>query len=194
MLVLLLLGASGSGVVALWQANRADKQSKLAQSRELVAQANSLVTVIPNRMSMLLVATAYKISSTVESIASLTRMASQWRHADRLLATGMRGVYQIAFNPTDPTMVALTNSSGIELWDIAKNIRRGRHVAVSGIHGSGLQSGRRHHFLHAGRLHAGHLASEKISSVVSFTGPGGAGNSTKSRRKIPFRTDLQSGR
>ncbi|MGH3866182.1 MAG: trypsin-like peptidase domain-containing protein [Pseudonocardiaceae bacterium] len=131
-LVLLLLGASGSGGVALWQANRADKQSKLAQSRELATQANLLVDSQPDA-AMLLAATAYRIAPTAEAIDSLTRMASQWQHADRLLATDVRGAYRIAFNPTDSTMVALTNSSGIELWDVTKNASRGRRVVVDGV-------------------------------------------------------------
>ncbi|MGH3865783.1 MAG: trypsin-like peptidase domain-containing protein [Pseudonocardiaceae bacterium] len=120
-LALLLLVASSLGGAALWYAKRADKESKLAQSRELATQANLLVDSQPD-VAMLLAATAYKIADTEEATETLTRMASQWQHADRLITTGMRDVSQIAFNPKDSTMVALTNANSIELWDVKKNI------------------------------------------------------------------------
>ncbi|MBV9162663.1 MAG: hypothetical protein JO309_07045 [Pseudonocardiales bacterium] len=66
---------------------------------------------------MLLAATAYETVPTTEATNTLTKMASQWQHADSLLATGFvtrKGDHpRIVFSPTDPTMVALTNSNGI---------------------------------------------------------------------------------
>ena len=126
-LVLLLLVSSSLGGVALWQFNRADNQSRLAQSRALVTQANSLVNSRPD-VAMLLAATAYKIADTPEAINTLTVMASQRQHVDRLLVTNMENNTEIAFNPADSTMIALTNSNGIELWDIERNSRH-RHDA-----------------------------------------------------------------
>ncbi len=117
-LALLLLVSSSLGGVALWQFNRADNQSRLAQSRALVTQANSLIGSQPD-VAMLLAAAAYKIADTTEAIDTLTTMASQRRHVDRLLVTGTAtdiGPYaKIAFSPTDSTVVALTSSNGIEL-------------------------------------------------------------------------------
>lgn len=78
---------------------------------------------------MLLAATAYKIAPTAEATNTLTNIASRWRHADRLLATDMKGNPQIAFSPTDPTMVALTNFNGIEVRDVKNNILRSRRDA-----------------------------------------------------------------
>ncbi|MGH3717840.1 MAG: trypsin-like peptidase domain-containing protein [Pseudonocardiaceae bacterium] len=124
-LALLLLVASGLGGVAFWQTNRADKQSKIAQSRALVTQANLLAYSQPD-VAMLLAATAYKIADTTEATDTLTKIASRWQRADKLLATGMRDSSTIAFDPVDPTMVALTSSHEIQLWDIKRNIRRGR--------------------------------------------------------------------
>ena len=69
------------GGVALWQSNRADNQSRLAQSRFLTSQANSLVDSQPD-VALLLAATAYKIEETTEAVEALTRMASEVRHVD----------------------------------------------------------------------------------------------------------------
>jgi WD40 repeat protein len=124
-LALLVLAASSLGGVALWQRNQANEKSELAQSRALVTQANSLTSYQPD-VAMLLAATAYKIVSTREAINALTSMASQWRHADRLLLTDMKGKSRIAFSPIDPMMVALTNSNGIEVWDVKRNTLRSR--------------------------------------------------------------------
>jgi hypothetical protein len=125
-LALLLVVASSLGGVALWQANRADQQSKIAQSGALATRANSLVDSQPD-VAMLLAATAYKIAPTAEAINTLTSMASRWRHANKLLVTDMRGSpLRIAFSPTDPTMVALANDNRIELWDAKGIILRGR--------------------------------------------------------------------
>lgn len=103
-LALLVLAASSLGGVALWQRNQAKEKSELAQSRELVTQANLLASYQPD-VAMLLAATAYRIAPTREAVSALTSMASQWRHVDRLFATDMTGVSQIAFSPTDPTIV-----------------------------------------------------------------------------------------
>lgn len=75
---------------------------------------------------MLLAAAAYRTAHTREAIDALTRMASKWGDADKLITTDMKDVSQIAFSPTDPTMVALTSPHGIELWDVKKNTRRRR--------------------------------------------------------------------
>lgn len=91
----------------------------------LATQANSLASYQPD-VAMLLAATAYRTAHTREAIDALTRMASKWGDADKLIPTGMKDVSQIAFSPTDPTMVALTSPHGIELWDVKKKTRRRR--------------------------------------------------------------------
>ncbi|MGH3865836.1 MAG: trypsin-like peptidase domain-containing protein [Pseudonocardiaceae bacterium] len=122
-LALLVLAASSLGGVALWQRNQVKEENQQIQSRELATQANSLADYKPD-LAMLLAATAYKIAPTREAVSALTSMASKWRHVDRLLATDMTGVSQIAFSPTDPTIVALTNPNRIEVRDLEKNIPR----------------------------------------------------------------------
>ena len=80
-LTLLLVLALSLGGVALRQSNRADNQSRLAQSRLLASQANSLVDSQPD-VALLLAAAAYKIEETTEAVEALTRMASEVRHVD----------------------------------------------------------------------------------------------------------------
>lgn len=120
-LTLLLVLALSLGAVAVWQFNRADNQSRLAQSRALVTRANSLSESQPD-VAMLLAAAAYKIEDTAEAIEALTRMASQHRHVDKLLVTEAVGGSEIVFSPTDPDVVALTYSNGIALLDVKKNV------------------------------------------------------------------------
>ncbi len=131
-LALLVMVASSLGGVALWQRNEATEQSKLAQSRALVTQANSLVDSQPD-VAMLLAATAYKIAQTREAIDALTSMASRWQHADRLITTGLGGYPDIAFSPTDPTMVALADNDVIEVRDIERNVLHSR-LDADGAH------------------------------------------------------------
>jgi WD40 repeat protein len=127
-LTLLVLTASSLGGVALWQSKRANEKSNQAQSVALATQANALAFYQPD-VAMLLAATAYQTAQTREAIDALTSIASRWRHADRLLVTDVAGISHIAFSPTDPTMIALTNNHDIELWDIKKNTRRGQRNA-----------------------------------------------------------------
>jgi len=122
LLVLLVLAASSLGVVAVWQRNQVNEKSKLSQSRALVTQANLLASYQPN-LAMLLAATAYKIAPTREAIDTLTSMASQRQHVDRLLVTQMGENNEIEFSPTDPAIISLTNFNGIELWGIKKGVR-----------------------------------------------------------------------
>ncbi len=134
-LALLVMVASSLGGVALWQRNEATEQSKLAQSRALVTQVNSLADSQPD-VAMLLAATAYKIAQTREAVDALTSMASRWRHADRLITTGLGGANDqiTTVSPRDPAMVALSNGNSIEVRDIEGNILHSRSDA--GIVGS----------------------------------------------------------
>lgn len=85
---------------------------------------------------MLLAAAAYKIADTAEAIDTLTRMASQRQHVDRLLVTGMGENTEIEFSPTDPTMVSLTNFNGIELWDVKRGVRLHSRRDADGVDSS----------------------------------------------------------
>lgn len=119
-LTLLLLLASGLGIVAISKAREADKQAWLAQSRYLVTRAEQLGASQPD-LALLLAAAAYKSAVTEETAANLTSMASRYRYVTQMLATGP--VDRVEFSPAQRNVLALAQRDHLSLWDFTRKIR-----------------------------------------------------------------------
>jgi WD40 repeat protein len=118
-LTVLLLVAAGLGIVVTRQAGEAREQARSTGSRSLATQASALAATRPDD-AMTLAAAAYVLAPTEEATRILTRMASQYRHTDRILATSGPNVAGIQFSPVDPNVLALHGGKSVALWDIRR--------------------------------------------------------------------------
>ncbi|ADB76044.1 hypothetical protein Gobs01_04567 [Geodermatophilus obscurus DSM 43160] len=116
-LTVLLLVASGLGVVVTKQRNQAAQQSRVAESSLLASEAMSLAGSRPD-VALALAAAAYRRANSPEATRILTRMATDHQDTDALLLTSLQSVSGVQFNPTDSNVLAVQGDGGITLWDV----------------------------------------------------------------------------
>ena len=122
-LTLLLLAAISLGSLATWQFSERAQQTRLAGSRDLARQAETLASS-DVRTAMLLAGAAYRMEPTPESIRTITTIANDYRQIDTVVTTDLRPIRKVDFSPQDPNLLAIHGSQYVALWDLHSNSRR----------------------------------------------------------------------
>ena len=117
--VALALAASVFAVMARIQSSDAVRQSHVAQSEEMAAEATNLFSANAP-LAMLLSVQAYKRARTVQARSALIEAARQ--PLGDLLAEGST-VDSVAFSPDGRTLAAGDSGGGVGLWDTASGRR-----------------------------------------------------------------------
>ncbi|WP_327359907.1 DUF1513 domain-containing protein [Streptomyces sp. NBC_01296] len=112
LLALALIAAIG----ALWQWRSSVTAREAAQSRQLAAESNPLITWNPELASLLAVQ-AYRTSHTPEAQESLNNAAALPLH--RRLLGHDSGVHAVAFSPDGHTLASGSADGTAQLWDTA---------------------------------------------------------------------------
>lgn len=115
-LAALLALALIAGVGVLWQWRSSVTAREAAQSRQLAAESNSLITSNPELASLLAIQ-AYRTSHTPEARESLNNAAALPLH--RRLSGHSSDVYPVAFSPDGHTLASGSADGTARLWDTA---------------------------------------------------------------------------
>jgi WD40 repeat protein len=122
-IVVLAVAASVVAIVAVVQRSDAVRQSHLAQSMEMAAEATNLLP-IDGPLAMLLSLQAYERAPTPQAESALIQAAQQ--PLDYVLYFPGGTVRSVAFSPDGHTLAAGDYDGGIGLWDVAT----GRRIAT----------------------------------------------------------------
>ncbi|MGW0754011.1 nSTAND1 domain-containing NTPase [Streptomyces sp. NPDC002587] len=115
-LAALLALALVAAVGALWQWRSSVTAREAAQSRQLAAESNALITSNPELASLLAIQ-AYRTSHTPEAQESLNNAAALPLH--RRLLGHSSDVYPVAFSPGGHTLASGSADGTVRLWDTA---------------------------------------------------------------------------
>ncbi|CAM5260760.1 nSTAND1 domain-containing NTPase [Streptomyces avidinii] len=115
-LAALLALALIAGIGVLWQWRSSVSTREAAQSRQLAAESNALITSNPELASLLAIQ-AYRTSHTPEAHESLNNAAALPLH--RRLSGHSSDVYPVAFSPDGHTLASGSADGTAQLWDTA---------------------------------------------------------------------------
>ncbi|NOL39596.1 hypothetical protein HPO96_04990 [Kribbella sandramycini] len=121
-LTVLLLVATAVGVVAIDQGRDAVRQSQDAISRQLAAQALTLVESRPGN-AMLLGVEAFRTSPTTEARGALLSLSAHQTYQTELIGH-KDPISELAFSPDGNTLATASRDQSVVLWDTQQRTRR----------------------------------------------------------------------
>jgi WD40 repeat protein len=129
-IVLVMISLLAFSLWALWERNIAEKQRKVALSRQLVAQS-FLNDVSHLDRAMLLSLAARQVMDTAETQDSLLRAIQLLPRRLNFLRGHKRGrVFTIAFSPDGKTLASGSSDNTVILWDVASRKPVGRPLSM----------------------------------------------------------------
>jgi Tol biopolymer transport system component len=135
-LLLLVIAAAIVALVARHEAqeqrDRAGERERVATSRQVAAEALTLVDTEPEQ-ALLLGLAAGRIAPTLEGEHAILSALEEWPQLDRIIYRGSTFVMSVAFSPDGRTLAAGTYNGGLLRFDALTGRQLGAVLTVGGF-------------------------------------------------------------